>query len=195
MSFDDRLQEGLAGESLIAKWLLRRGWNILPAYEKIQHNFKGPRIISAGGNLISPDMLAFRFDETGGEVHWIEAKSKAAFTWYRIGQTYQDGIDLHCWKDYIKLNRLAPWPVWLLFLHGPGEVAKDNPDGMTPPTGLFGNTIQVLRDCIDHESARWARGMVYWNICDLRIIAKWDDVVEGSQITQTPKTYRGTPEK
>jgi len=178
MSFDERLKEGLAGESLIAKWLIRKGWTILPAYEKIQHDFKGPRIISASGNLIAPDMLTFRFDENGGEVHWIEAKSKAAFTWYRIGTTYQDGIDLHCWEDYQKLYRLAPWPVWLMFLHGPGGIAKDNPEGHVPPTGLFGNTIRHLKGCVDHDSPKWARGMIYWNIADLRKIATWEEVTD-----------------
>jgi len=186
MSFNERLQEGLAGESVIARWMMRRGWTILPAYEKVQNNFKGPRILSSSGNLIAPDMLSFRYDENGGEIHWIEAKTKTAFTWYRNQNNgeglekggYQDGIDVACWEDYLKLYTLAPWPVWLMFLHDPGHVAKDNPPDEIPPDGLFGNTISALRDCPDHISPNWGRGgMVYWKESDLRLIATWDEVI------------------
>ena len=177
MSFDDRLHAGLAGESVIARWMIGRGWTILPAYEKIEMDFKGPRILSASGELIAPDMLAFKFDGDGGQVHWIEAKTKAAFTWHRKTSSYQDGIDKRCWEDYIKVYRLAPWPVWLMFLHGPGHVAKDNPEGMIPPIGLFGNTLDKLANCIDHPSDKWGpSGMVYWRAASLRKIATWEEI-------------------
>ena len=179
--FERQLERGLVAESLIAKWLLRRGWTVLPAYEKEHGEFKGPRIYAASGLLISPDMLAFRFGPDRGEVHWIEAKSKAAFTWHRISQTYQDGIDKRHWLDYVRLSKLAPWPVWLLFLHAPGHVAKDNPPDRIPPTGLYGGRISHLRECIDHDSDRWGNsGMVYWCVADLcfngHALATWKEV-------------------
>jgi hypothetical protein len=178
-SFTDRLKHGLAGESLIARWLLRRGWTILPAYEKFEMNFKGPRLLAADGDLISPDMLVFRYGERA-EVHWIEAKTKTAFTWFRDhgrNPRWQDGIDKRCWMDYLKVSRLAPWPVWLMFLHGPGGIAKDTPEGMIPPTGLFGNTVANLTLLVDHSSDRFGpTGMVYWNIADLLRICTWEEV-------------------
>lgn len=180
--FSTRLKEGMVGESLIAKWLMRRGFSVLPAYEKMSGGFKGPRIYSARGDLIAPDMLIFRFDDEA-DVMWIEAKSKAAFTWYRIGETYQDGIDGRCWTDYQELQTRCPWPVWLLFLHAPGRVAKDNPPGMTPPAGLFGGDIPRLAKCVDHISDRYGNGgMVYWTVSDLsrqngKPIATWEEVV------------------
>ena len=47
MNFSDTLKQGQLGESLIAKWLRRQGWSILPAYEKEIDNGKGPRLFMA----------------------------------------------------------------------------------------------------------------------------------------------------
>jgi len=173
MSFDEALKVGRLAESAIAKWFMRRGYNVFPAYEVENGNYKGPRIFGANGELISPDLFVFKPEA----VFWVEAKSKAAFTWYRIGQNYQDGIDKKCWLDYLKLAQAMYWPVWLLFLHGPGQVAKDNPEGMVPPTGLFGQDISELKNRVDHESDKWGRtGMVYWNVDSLIRVATWNEV-------------------
>ena len=164
-SFEQKLEAGLVAESLIARWLVRRGWTILPAYEKELGRFKGPRVYSAKGNLIAPDMLAFRCNGDAKEIHWVEAKSKSAFTWHRKSKTYQDGIDKRHWLDYLQLT---PWPVWLLFLHAPGQVAKDNPPGMVPPTGLYGGRVDVLKRIIDHPyDGMGSGGMVYWTVASL----------------------------
>lgn len=174
--FAENLQLGLVAESKIARWLLHRGWTILPAYEKEPGEFKGPRIYSATGQLIAPDMLAFRYGPDKGEIRWIEAKSKSAFAWYRKKQIWVDGIDKKCWDDYLELQKLAPWNIWLLFLHSPGQLAKDTPAGMIPPSGLFGNQIDVLKERIDHESPKYGNGgMVYWQYKDLRLLSSWND--------------------
>jgi len=163
-TFEGRLATGRAGESLIAGWLKRKGYNVLPAYEIAEPQFKGPRIFSAERDLVAPDLLAFRQKR----VRWVEAKSKAAFTWHRLSGTYQDGIDKRHWLDYLELRRRVPWDLWLLFLHAPGGLAKDNPEGMVPPTGLFGGEVLRLAECIDHESDRWGQGgMLYWQCSDL----------------------------
>lgn len=172
-SFDRRLQEGKAGESLIARWLQRRGYSVLPAYEIEQPQFKGPRIFSAQRNLVAPDWLAFGCPKGEARAFWCEAKSKAAFTWHRLSQTYQDGIDKCHWLDYLELRRRMPWPLWLLFLHAPGGLAKDNPPGKVPPSGLFGGEIRRLAGCIHHQSDRWGSGgMVYWRCEDLTAAGK-----------------------
>lgn len=180
-SFDRRLEQGKAGESLIARWLQRRGYSVLPAYEIVEPQYKGPRIFSARGDLVAPDLLAFNFDAPKTPVLWCETKSKAAFTWHRISSSYQDGIDRRHWLDYLQLRRRTPWPLWLLFLHAPGGFAKDNPPGKVPPSGLFGGEVLRLAKCIDHESDQWGKGgMVYWRCSDLTVngkpLATYDDV-------------------
>ena len=172
-NFEARLQQGQMGESLIARWLQRRGYSILPAYEKEVDGQKGPRIFSAKRNLIAPDWLTFGCPKGEARVFWCEAKSKAAFTWHRLSGTYQDGIDKCCWLDYLELRRQMPWPLWILFLHAPGGVAKDNPPGKVPPAGLFGGEALRLARCVHHESDRWGKGgMVYWRCEDLMAAGK-----------------------
>ena len=80
-----------------------------------------------------------------------------------------------------------PWRLWLLFLHAPGAVAKDNPPGMVPPTGLFGGEVLRLAECIDHESDRWGNGgMVYWRCADLmangKPLAAYDEVCAHAEV-------------
>jgi len=155
MTFTDKLQYGQAAESLIAKWFMRRGHCVLPVYEKIIDEGKGPQLFSLGASLIAPDLLVIN----SGKVLWIEAKHKTAFTWYRIGQCFETGIDLRHYNDYLKVSDSTTFPVWLLFLHD-GGTAKDSPDS---PSGLFGNDLSILSKNESHRSEKWGRsGMVYW---------------------------------
>lgn len=162
-SFAATLQRGLLGEGRIATWLRSRGWNVLPAYEVEMGNGKGPRLYTAkSGELVTPDMLVFQDQR----IMWVEAKTKSAFTWYRIGNCWQDGIDLRHWEDYCRVADLSKWDVWILFLHDSTATAKDTPPGKIPPTGLYGQSIQKLRGCIDHIGEK-TPVLVYWSIGSL----------------------------
>jgi hypothetical protein len=124
-----------------------------------------------GRGLVAPDLLAVKRDA----VRWIEAKNKGAFTWHRLSQQWVTGINLRHYQDYLEVARISPWPVYLLFLHGPGT-AKDSPEGC--PTGLFGGEILSLSKWEHHRSTRWgSSGMVYWSHRVLRCIAPWDDLI------------------
>lgn len=170
MNFDENLRYGRLGEGAIALWLRRRGWNVLPAYEmeKGAKDYKGPALYRAEGPpLVAPDLLTFR----GESVLWVEAKRKTAFTWYREGGRWQTGVDIHHFEEYLRVRKLSGWDVWLMFLQENGE-AKDTPDGMKCPSGLFGEEIGMLAGTFDHN---W-RGMKYWNIEDLRLMARLEDI-------------------
>jgi hypothetical protein len=162
MSFKDNLATGMLGEGLIAKWLQAKGWNVLPAYEIEIASGKGPRLyLATKEQFITPDLLVFR----SSEIRWVEAKTKSAFTWHRISESWQTGIDLRHWRDYIKVGERTSFPLWLMFLHKPGNVAKDTPEGKISPHGIFGQEIEALKESIDHEDARWGpSGMVYWKV-------------------------------
>ena len=172
MTFAQKLQMGKTGESIIAKWMNRRGFSVLPVYEIEQGKFKGPALYSVDAQLIAPDMLAFKPD---GKAIWVEAKTKSAFTWHRKTERWATGIDLRHYEDYLQVQAVSPWPVWLLFLHFPGT-AKDSPEGC--PTGLFGNSIAYLSKHENHRHANGGRaGMVYWAYEDLRLIAPLAEVL------------------
>lgn len=173
--FEQKYAVGKIGESLIANWFRGRGFNVLPVYEKEIKENKGPTLFLAeGGSLICPDMLVFK----PGKTLWIEAKHKTAFSWHRITQRWVTGIDLRHYSDYLKVAE-GQWPVWLLFLHQDGT-AKDTPEGLISPTGLFGNDIKVLKTIENHRSDKYGRsGMVYWSHDKLKQIAILSDIQGG----------------
>jgi len=172
VSFDEQLRFGKVGESKIAQWLLGRGYSVLPVYEKEMHTGKGPVLYSGPAHLIAPDMLAYK----GGNVKWIEAKTKSGFTWHRISQRWVTGIDLRHYRDYLRVAESSPWPIWILFLHLDPHGAKDTPMEYAgkSPTGLFGNDLSLLSKNENHRHSHWGTsGMVYWARESLRLLA-WD---------------------
>ena len=164
---------GQAGESAISKWLQRRGYAVMPVYEKLLDTGKGPQLFMPHNRrLIAPDIFAFSGDKT----YWIEAKHKTAFTWHRITERWVTGIDLRHYEDYLVVDSSTPWPVWLMFLQRGGQ-AKDSP--ADSPSGLYGNTLDYLRKHENHRHQNWGKtGMVYWAIEHLKFIAPLHDVLE-----------------
>jgi len=169
VSFAQQLEVGKIGESQIARWFNRRGFHVLPVYEKEVSEGKGPTLfLSDGSQKISPDLLVFR----GSDVYWIEAKHKTAFSWHRKTRRWVTGIDIRHYSEYLEVKRLHPeWDIWLMFLHKNGT-AKDTPNGMVSPSGLFCGELGFLRENENHRHANWGRsGMVYWSSDVLKKIA------------------------
>lgn len=170
-NFEQSLKFGQAGESLIAQWLIGRGRCVLPVYEKIIDEGKGPQLYTQGGGRIAPDLFVFG----KGKPLWIEAKHKNAFTWHRKTKQFVTGIDLRHYEEYCKVDDETEWPVWLLFLHR-GGIAKDSPPS---PSGLYGNSLDVLRGCENHRHSNWGNsGMVYWAIKDLCRLDNFENVTK-----------------
>lgn len=173
-SFDQALRRGRIGEGLIARWLNRRGWHVLPAYEiEIAHG-KGPRLFMADSTeAITPDLLIFK----QRQFLWVEAKSKSAFTWHRNSQTWQTGIDRRHWHEYLRVAKETQIPVWLMFLHHPDGVAKDTPTGMRGPSGLFVGNLEHLKSNVHHEHDNHGpTGMVYWTHSVLTLAAEYYEI-------------------
>ena len=171
-NFDRALAFGQLGESYISKWLQSRGHAVFPAYQMEQDTgFKGPQLFTAEGDLVLPDLLAFR----GGKAQWFEAKRKSCFTWHRITGRWVTGIDLRHYREYQHVKERTALPVWLMFYHpsarpSEGDLARGCPE--TCPAGLFGNEIGVLVGCENHRSDKHGRsGMVYWAHTSLRQVA------------------------
>lgn len=183
MSFHVQLAIGKAGESQIAQWLQSRGNYVLPVYEKEFNEYKGPVLFRPDGSqLICPDLLAI--SKTG--MAWIEAKHKSAFTWHRNTQRWVTGIDIHHYRQYLHVaNELPRIQVWLLFLHRVGSVAKDTPDGMVSPTGLYGGQLLDLASKENHRHQNWGKtGMVYWAHDKLTKLADLEEFEERSAIME-----------
>lgn len=170
--FEDCLIIGTAGESAIAKWVRKKGAYVLPVYEKIIDNGKGPRLYTPSGELIAPDILVM--SDKG--ISWIEAKHKSGFSWNRTRGIWVTGIDLRHYFDYINVAKSLPYPVFLLFLQA-GEPTKDCPYSHSP-SGLYGGEILSLAKKESHRSDRHGpSGMVYWEISALKKYAEYNDVI------------------
>ena len=168
---------GKVGEGKVARWLIGKGYTVLPVYEKELHTGKGPVVYSLLGCFIAPDMLVY----CGDNIKWVEAKTKSSFTWHRHSRTWVTGIDMRHYQDYLKLVVSSPWPIWLLFLHLDPRGAKDTPLEHLgkSPVGLFGNDLSVLSCCEHHRHRNWgSEGMVYWDCRVLRQLARVEHLEE-----------------
>ncbi len=167
MSFSDTLKQGQLGESLIAMWLRRQGWHILPAYEKQIDNGKGPRLFMAVDStydqLITPDLLCIK----GREFRWLEAKHKTRFSWYGKGNYFVTGVDLRHFEHYCHVRDEVGFPVYLMFLHTDNRTWPADVERWGAPdwcdTGLWGGDIDMLRTEYSHKSQDYGpTGMIYW---------------------------------
>lgn len=177
--FDHMLAQGRVGEGVISRWLQSRGHMVFPAYEKEIGSGKGPQLFSMSGDLVLPDILAFR----GKRIHWVEAKHKTCFTWHRISRKWTTGIDLRHYGEYREVAARTETPVWLMFWHPKAEPnERDIPHCPSEcPTGLFGNDLAVLSECENHRSDKWGRtGMVYWAVENLKLLARAEELREAA---------------
>lgn len=181
-TFKEKLAFGFIGESEIAHWLRRRGFTVMPAYEKELNTGKGPRIFAPNDEIIAPDMLAIRPSNVAAGTwvqRWVEAKTKHVFSWHRISGYWTTGIDIRHYTDYCYFQDMYRHSIWVLFLH-----LSDAPDPRDIPycpphcpTGLFGAPLRRLRHCESHRSDKYGRsGMVYWRCDDLILLATLAEV-------------------
>lgn len=186
-AFRQQLAFGKIAESQIASWLRSRGNTVLPVYEVEMDTGKGPQLFLPDEELIAPDLFVFKFSyDDGQEAWWTEAKHKSVFSWHRITGRWTTGVDLRHYHDYLRVDELTPWPVWLLFLHSKDRCDRRN-EPWPCPTGLFGRPLEYLREHENHRSqprnngTGWGRtGMVYWAYDDLMLLATLDDVCAAS---------------
>ena len=171
LSFQATLEQGLIQESHLCHWLCDHSFLVIPAYQVIEPAGKGPRCFGPKGiELITPDMLCIHPSKPQ---RWIDSKAKTAATWHRKTQTWQTGFDVHSLNAYYEVQKISKIPVHIMFLHSVDGVAKDTPEGMTPPSGLFYQTLDWLLTNIDHSYG----AMHYWQVDKLIKIANYYDVV------------------
>jgi len=186
MTFSESLNVGRVAESMIARWLMRRGFCVLPVYEKAEREYKGPQLFSFSGEFVAPDMLAFNTGSKAPAI-FVEAKCKTGFTWSRRHERFETGIDLAHHLDYLEASKRTGLPLWVMFLQKGGAVKdapRDKPDS---PRGLFGNEIGVLDGRRSHTydpDNGGKGGMVYWSpdfpaaSPALRLIASYEEIAQ-----------------
>lgn len=178
--FAETLDFGQIGEGEISRWLQSRGHMVFPAYEKQLDTGKGPQLFAASGDLVLPDLLAFK----GQNIQWVEAKRKTCFTWFRKTGKWTTGIDLRHYEEYKEVSARTSLPVWLMFWHPESQPSQNDLNWGCPPecpSGLFGNDLDILARTESHRSDRHGRsGMVYWARESLREIATVEEMREAA---------------
>ena len=96
-SFGSNLAFGQIAETAISKWFIKRGYLVLPVYEKEIDTGKGPRVFSTEGEYVAPDLFVIKNER---QFYWIEAKHKTVFTWHRITGKWTTGIDRNHYHSY-----------------------------------------------------------------------------------------------
>lgn len=179
-AFAQCLQAGKVAESVIARWLMGKGYSVLPVYEKAEQEYKGPQLFSCDGGLTAPDMLAMKPER----IMFVEAKCKTGFTWSRKYQRFETGIDIKHYCDYLKVRESTGVPLWILFLQRGGAVKDAPANRPNSPRGLFGGEILHLSQSESHRHENWGNGgMVYWATDyprerpALRLVAGYDAVM------------------
>jgi hypothetical protein len=167
-NFEHSFKFGRVGESSVSNYLRHFGWHVIPVYEKEGGDFKGHRFFTAvWSEMVAPDILSVK----NGVFRFTEAKHKSVFSWYREGQRWTTGIDRHHWEDYCKIASLTGCDLWLMFLHEESEpdLRDKGPhpycDGRKCSTGLFGHSINHLKNNVSHyctSKQHGTSGMIYW---------------------------------
>jgi hypothetical protein len=184
--FTRQLPFGGAAESLIIRFLIARGNGVLPVYElETDWTSKGPRLLSADGQLIAPDALVLNRNRC---LSWAEVKRKSHFTWHRNSGCWTTGIDRRCFEHYLEIRRRYDFELYLFFLHDdPVPSPEDQRRGCPArcPAGLFCGEIEELQANPNHTSGNYGRGgMIYWRApragCSspLKLVASMDEVME-----------------
>ncbi len=104
-------------EEAFGRWLTRRGWHVLPAYDYSgAGDNKAPKLLGAtpGAALITPDLLGFA---PGKKSTWWEIKLKRHAVLFRQTNTVVTGCSARHWDHYREVERVTGNPVWLVFAH------------------------------------------------------------------------------
>lgn len=186
-TFAEAFPYGQTAEEMVTAWLESRGWKVTNAGVILQEG-KGPRLVFGEEVLIAPDRYGVKCIEGHDVKLWFEIKRKDVFTWHYMSGTWQDGIDVHVYEHYLKIQEYTCEGVIVLFYHDNTATAPRDVHNGAPvscPTGLYGRGLDYL---VKHEHHRdsyerrdYCRPMVYWTIDELRLMATCEEVLQAYQ--------------
>ena len=129
-TFIDKLKYGQDLENEIMRKLTNLGFVILPLSNLPSGQFRGPRLMSPSGDIVSPDIMAIK----DGKAIFIEIKRKAYPSFHRATGEWTSRIEDRLYKNYSILSEASGLPVWVITKIEDGNDICENLKG---PTGLF----------------------------------------------------------
>lgn len=122
--FEESLEVGRLWEQRIARWLMLKGWLILPVYDYSGNDHKAPKLeaLKKEDSLVLPDLLMFQQQR----VQWMEVKYKESAVEYRKTHQMVTGLNLRLWNHYKKVQEETGHPVFIAFIHQREEEVVGN---------------------------------------------------------------------
>lgn len=104
---------GRKAEQLVAEFLQRRGWYIIPSYDYSgEDGNKAPVIQGAHDGIVMPDLGIAK----KGVLKWAEVKAKGHADFTLITHTYDHGIGFRSWCHYQRAQKETGCHVWLFII-------------------------------------------------------------------------------
>lgn len=105
----EEFQRGRAGERLVADYLQRKGWYVIPSYDYSGEEEKAPRLEGLSEYHVVPDLDVSR----DGERRWAEVKTKTAATFTHITQQLEHGVAKRHFENYQRVQEITGCPVYV----------------------------------------------------------------------------------
>jgi len=151
--FEERLKFGKEGEDEVYKYLIQRGWNLIPVVPV--NKDIGQRVYVLDSDYPSVDTIAFK----NGKTRWIEVKHRAAPSFYQ--DTWTVGMSKYYFNSYYKMQQESSIPVYIFFLID----WRDN----DTPFGLYDKSLSMLCDTV-HSRTKLS---LFWDVEKLRKLSDY----------------------
>jgi hypothetical protein len=157
-SFEENLEYGKKGESIVGELLVREGNTVIPCATLPAEEYKGPRVFTPEGEMISPDFISI----ANGHAIWVEVKAKKHSSYHRISGTWNTKIEAKVLRTYTRVADITGCPLDIYFLHA--ESYDPESGRYDAPIGIYilhiypGEKISYHHEC---------GGQIYFNLADL----------------------------
>ncbi len=145
----NEFRRGRNGEQIVATWLQKRGYCVIPCYDYAGENHeKAPKMQGQSRGYVLPDLLACR----NGCCKWVEVKTKAGPTHNKFkGNLAEHGMGQYLCNQYHTVQKESGIPVFVFVVEECSKQILYAPLDKLQPHGRLYNGNKMNRG-----------GMVFW---------------------------------
>lgn len=110
LDFEKQLEYGEDGEHIVADYLLKKEFVILPLYQ-FENKNQTPYLLYDKKLLILPDLTVWK----NGKTYFIEVKRKRQ--WVKFKNKIETGINYKLFKSYEEITLITDSIIYLWFVH------------------------------------------------------------------------------